>query len=102
MQPITTAKLSRAHPTINCAIAACCIAVFLGLVVASALTAPVLATVLFGLICIAIAAVIAVFVLRPAIISVRIAAAGGADHFEIRKLRRALDRLPETSHPLGL
>jgi hypothetical protein len=40
--------------------------------------------------------------LRPALAELRLARAGGAHQLAIVELRRALDELPETPHPLGL
>jgi hypothetical protein len=40
--------------------------------------------------------------LRPALARLRSDRAGGAGRLAVRELRRALDELPETPHPLGL
>jgi hypothetical protein len=76
--------------TIRRVVAGAFIVLYLAIATATALTVPVLAVrVVVDLLCLAVAAVVAYTELWP-------------DRRAVRDLRRVLDRLPETPHPLGL
>jgi quinol-cytochrome oxidoreductase complex cytochrome b subunit len=75
--------------------------IVLGLIAALAPAAP-LATVFVGSICATVAAIVVACELRPGLAQLGSARARGAEELSIRDLRRALDELPETPHPLGL
>jgi len=94
--------MTRTCAKLHCAIASAFIAAFLGLAVAAALAAPLIAFVFVELCCLATVAAILMLEVRPAVACLRGVEADRAHRLEIQKLRQHLDRLPETQHPLGM
>jgi hypothetical protein len=90
------------RPVAKCALAGVFIAILLGLALTATVSAPPFAMAFVDLVCVATVAVIAVAELRPALAALRATGGAVSNRAAIRRLRRALDELPETRHPLGL